>query len=200
MADHSRADREVFLREMADLGQEESAILAKLMDAPAASERRLVDEVLRLPCQTVHRQDRDWLIEAGMSPRNCHINAAIAASAIGAKLVSGWWHLGGILVLHSLITDGEVMNCVTPHSIPVMEFRADPHVRAVEESPHGLRVLPRRAGRFIPPRLRIDPQKTVEDVTSLITQILNGAHPSALKVPESLAGYLTFARMPAAVT
>lgn len=104
---------------------------------PSEWEARIIEDLHAMQGYRIPRLPDAELIELGLQPNKCHENARWCEQNDvrgGTKAVAGWWLQGMEFVLHSVVSYGGELCCVTPSRLGESEinFYPDPHIEWIE--------------------------------------------------------------------
>lgn len=120
-----------------------------------------------------------------MVPGRCHLNAHFYADSYPdgkAVMITGWWLMEHLALLHSVVKLPDGLICVTPHQAEVIAFLPDRKIRE--------RIMPDGRSQFIrsgapcPNIVRRSPVLVRADATRFRDGLRAGRSPA---VPESLS-------------
>jgi hypothetical protein len=177
----------------AGMDEEIASVLRELVQwqvPPSNEERDLVQEVLRLPVVGVARAPEDLLLHVGMKRQQCHLNCYMMEKhdpRRRSKMVTGWWHMGDVLSLHSVIEYGDKLFCVTPWPEAQSNFIADAKIEWHWGADRTMAFS--RNGASFPHKLRIDQAATIAKCHALRRRLRSGGDPVAAVLNSGL-GFL----------
>lgn len=111
---------------------------------PTAWEAQVLQEILTLPQVTVSRPPEHQLLNAGMTPHNCHENCSEQEANDPERQhrhVTGWYLYESDLILHSVVEARGQWYCLTPQLVPAkprFQFIPDSSIEWIGDTASGI--------------------------------------------------------------
>jgi hypothetical protein len=158
-------------------------------EPPSDYERQLAAEISGMPVVKVLRPPRAEIIQHGMKPQECHQNC-ISYCQLDPEgrstIVTGWWIKGDNYVSHSVVRREQQLFCVTPYIWEERQFRFVPDSKITwSDGPNGT-VVSERDGRPLELRVRMDPERTIQQCNDIRALVVKGIDP--MKAWERVTG------------